>query len=128
MSLTDAISINVEVNPDQKDRSGHQTDSDDFVFYWPSVMGPTATVLAYWFARYASVCGPTDWNLDELAAALAISRSKLTSTLNRLDSFKVGTFVDCTHFHINMYLPLLSERRLRKYPPHLADAYRARFL
>jgi hypothetical protein len=128
MSLSDAISIHVAGNPERVDRTGLQTDSDDFLFYWPARIGPTGTLVAYRFARYATVYGPVEWNLDELAATLSVPRSRLTATLNRLDSFGVGTFVDCTHFHINLYLPHLSERRLRNFPPELAYAYRARFL
>jgi len=39
----------------------HRTDSDD-ICWWLPVIGPTATVLAYLFARHAKpeACWPTD--------------------------------------------------------------------
>ena len=127
MSLSLAATINVDAHPIQPDPAVHQTDSDDLIFWWSSVIGPTGVVLAHRLARYTAAYGATDWDLDELAQLCGVSRSRLIATLDRLHQYGVISFIDCTHVLIHLWLPALTDRRLTRLPAHVAADYRRRY-
>jgi hypothetical protein len=102
----------------------HRTDSDD-IFWWLPVIGPTASALAFIFARHthgAESCWPT----EDLArmVGLAANRSKLWVTLERLHRFGVTTFVSTDTLTVRLWLPALSDRQLARLPNAMAVAYR----
>ena len=102
----------------------HRTDSDD-IWWWLPILGPTATVLAYLFARHAAA-GDTCWPTDALARmiGLAGNRSKLWVSLERLDRFRVARFVSTDTLTIRLWLPALTARQLARLPEAMAAAYR----
>jgi hypothetical protein len=102
----------------------HRTDSDD-ILWWLPVIGPTASALAFIFARHtaqAESCWPT----DDLArmVGLAGNRSKLWVSLDRLHRFGVTTFVSTDTLTVRLWLPALSDRQLARLPDAMAMAYR----
>ncbi len=102
----------------------HRTDSDD-LGWWLPIIGPTASVLAYRFARHAAHCDAC-WPTDDLAhkVGLAGNRCKLWQSLDRLHRFHVATFVSTDTLTIRLWLPALSERQLARLPEPMAAAYR----
>ena len=108
------------------DTSGvHRTDSED-ICWWLPVIGPTATVLAYLFARHAAQ-SETCWSTDTLACmtGLAGNRSKLWASLERLDRFHVARFVSTDTLTIRLWLPALTARHVARLPEAMAAAYRS---
>jgi hypothetical protein len=83
----------------------HVTDSDD-IWWWLPVLGPTATVLAYLLARHAAY-DDTDWDTATLARSVGLggSCSKLWTSLERLATFRVATFVGTDALTVRLYLP-----------------------
>jgi hypothetical protein len=104
----------------------HRTDSDDLWTWWLPVIGPTASVLAYLFARDATRA-ETCWPTEELArmVGLAGNRSKLWQSLERLHRFHVTTFVSTEVLTVRLWLPALTDRQLDRMPAEMAAAYRA---
>ena len=104
----------------------HRTDSED-LWWWLPIIGPTASALAFLFARHAAT-GETCWPTDDLArmVGLAGNRSKLWLSLDRLHRFRVATFVSTDTLTIRLWLPALSDRQLAHLPASMAAAYRPR--
>jgi hypothetical protein len=103
----------------------HRTDTDE-ILWWLPIIGPTATALAFLFARHAGH-GETCWPTDDLArmVGLAGNRSKLWVSLERLHRFHVTTFVSTDTLTVRLWLPPLTERQLARLPDALAIAYRS---
>jgi hypothetical protein len=102
----------------------HRTDSDE-IFWWLPVLGPTASALAFIFARHtrqAESCWPT----EDLArmVGLAGNLSKLWVCLERLHRFGVTTFLSTDTLTVRLWLPALSDRQLARLPQAMAIAYR----
>lgn len=93
--------------------------------WWLPVLGPTATVLAYLLARHVA-CDDTDWDTATLARSVGLggSCSKLWTSLERLATFRVATFLGTDALTVRLYLPALSSRNLASLPGCLAAAYR----
>jgi hypothetical protein len=102
----------------------HRTDSDD-IFWWLPVIGPTASALAFIFARNAARA-ESCWPTEDLArmVGLAGNRSKLWISLERLHRFGVTTFVSTDTLTVRLWLPALSDRQLARLPEAMAVAYR----
>ena len=102
----------------------HHTDSDE-IFWWLPVLGPTASALAFIFARHA-VPAESCWPTEDLASivGLAGNRSKLWVSLERLHRFGVTTFVSTDTLTVRLWLPALSDRQLARLPEAMAVAYR----
>ena len=85
--------------------------------WWLPIIGPTASALAYLFARHAAT-GETCWPTDDLArmVGLAGNRSRLWLSLDRLHRFRVATFVSTDTLTIRLWLPALSDRQLAHLP------------
>ena len=103
----------------------HRTDSED-LWWWLPIIGPTASSLAFIFARHAAQ-GETCWPTDDLArmVGLAGNRSKLWVSLERLHRFHVTTFVSTDTLTVRLWLPALTERQVARLPDALAIAYRS---
>jgi hypothetical protein len=104
----------------------HRTDSDDLWAWWLPVIGPTASAVAFLFARqaaHADACWPT----EDLArmVGLAGHRSKLWQTLDRLHRFHVTTFVSTDTLTVRLWLPALTDRQLARLPEALVLVYRS---
>ena len=101
----------------------HRTDSED-LWWWLPIIGPTASALAFLFARDAAT-GETCWATDDLArmVGLAGNRSKLWQSLDRLHRFRVATFVSTDTLTIRLWLPALTDRQLAHLPTSMAAAY-----
>jgi hypothetical protein len=102
----------------------HRTDSDDFL-WWLPILGPTASILAFVFARHAART-ESCWPTEDLArvVGLAGNRSKLWVSLDRLHRFGVATFVSTDTLTIRLWLPALTDRQLGRLPEAMAIAYR----
>jgi hypothetical protein len=102
----------------------HRTDSDD-LWWWLPIIGPTASALAYLFARHAATA-EASWPTDDLArmVGLAGNRSRLWLSLDRLHRFRVATFVSTDTLTIRLWLPALSDRQLAHLPAAMVAAYR----
>ena len=102
----------------------HRTDSDDLC-WWLPILGPTASVLAFRFARHAAQA-ESCWPTDDLArmVGLAGNRSRLWLSLERLHRFHVTTFVSTDTLTIRLWLPALSHGQRALLPESLASAYR----
>jgi hypothetical protein len=93
--------------------------------WWLPVIGPTASALAFIFARHAR--GPEScWPTEDLArmVGLAGNRSKLWVSLERLHRFGVTTFVSTDTLTVRLRLPALTDRQLARLPEAMAIAYR----
>jgi hypothetical protein len=103
----------------------HRTDSDE-ILWWLPTLGPTASALAFVFARHAAH-GEMCWPTDDLArmVGLAGNRSKLWVSLERLHRFHVTTFVSTDTLTVRLCLPALTERQLAQLPDAVAIAYRS---
>jgi hypothetical protein len=103
----------------------HRTDSDD-ILWWLPILGPTASALAFIFARHAAQ-GQMCWPTDDLARMVGLSgnRSRLWVSLERLHRFHVTTFVSTDTLTVRLWLPALTERQLSRLPEALAIAYRS---
>ena len=84
MTITLAPTVTVEAHPVPVAHPVHQTDSDDLLFWWTAIIGPSAASLAHRLARYATVHGPIDWDLTDLAQLTGINTTRLNSTFERL--------------------------------------------
>jgi hypothetical protein len=103
----------------------HRTDTDE-ILWWLPILGPTASALAFIFARHAAH-DETCWPTDDLArmVGLAGNRSKLWVSLERLHRFHVTTFVSTDTLTVRLWLPALTDRQLARLPDALAIAYRS---
>ncbi len=104
----------------------HRTDSDDLWAWWLPIIGPTASSLAFLFARHAAQAD-TCWPTQDLArmVGLAGNRSKLWMSLERLHRFHVTTFVSTDTLTIRLWLPALTDRQLARLPEAMALVYRS---
>ena len=93
--------------------------------WWLPVIGPTATILAYTFARNTAPTG-TVWEIGPLAqrVGLAGNRSRLWSSLDRLDLFGVARFHATDILTIRTQLPPLTERQAARLPAEMVVNYR----
>jgi hypothetical protein len=105
----------------------HRADSDDLWAWWLPIIGPTASTLAFLFARHAARA-ETCWPTGDLArmVGLAGNCSKLWMSLERLHRFHVTTFVSTDTFTIRLWLPALTDRQLARLPEAVAIVYRSR--
>jgi hypothetical protein len=104
----------------------HRTDSDDLWTWWLPIIGPTASTLAFLFARHAAY-GESSWPTEDLArmVGLAGNRSKLWMSLERLHRFHITTFVSEGTLTIRLWLPALTDRQLARLPESMAATYRS---
>jgi hypothetical protein len=102
----------------------HRTDSDE-IAWWLPVIGPTASALAFIFARHTAQAEPC-WPTEDLArmVGLAGNRSKLSVSLERLHRFGMTIFVSTDTLTVRLWLPALSDRQLARLPEAMAVAYR----
>jgi hypothetical protein len=102
----------------------HRTDSED-LWWWLPIIGPTASTVAYLFARHAAGGGEVSWPTGELAVRVGLggNRSKLWMSLDRLHRFAVATFVSTDTLTIRLWLPALTDRQLARLPYAMAVAY-----
>ena len=103
----------------------HRTDSDD-IGWWLPILGPTSSWLAYLLARHATTEPDTCWDIATLAHMLGLvgNQSKLWASFERLQMFGAAQFLATDVLTLRLWLPALTDRRLDKLPPPLADAYR----
>ena len=115
----DRITVCLDTTP-----GPHRTDSDE-IGWWLPVIGPTATILAYTFARNTAPTG-TVWEIGPLAqrVGLAGNRSRLWSSLDRLDLFGVAHFHATDILTIRTQLPPLTERQAARLPADMVVDYR----
>jgi hypothetical protein len=101
----------------------HHTDSDE-IGWWLPVIGPTATILAYTFARQTATNGSI-WDTSTLAqrVGLAGNRSRLWASLDRLEMFSLAHFHATDILTIRTELPALTERQAERLPADLAARY-----
>ncbi len=101
----------------------HRTDSDE-IGWWLPVIGPTATILAYTFARQTAPAGSI-WDTSELAqrVGLAGNRSRLWASLDRLEMFGLARFHATDILTIRTQLPALTERQAERLPADHAARY-----
>ena len=121
MSTTDRpeqITVCLDTTP-----GAHRTDSDE-IGWWLPIIGPTATILAYTFARQTAAAG-TIWETSALAqrVGLAGNRSRLWASLDRLDMFGLAHFHATDILTIRTQLPALTERQAERLPADLATRY-----
>ena len=128
MTITLAPTVTVETHPIAVVHPVHQTDSDDVLFWWTAIIGPSAASLAHRLARYATVHGPIDWELDELAQLTGINVARLTASFERLKWFGIISITSPAHVYIRPWLPALSLRLLDRLPADVAEDYHARFI
>ena len=104
----------------------HRTDSDDLWAWWLPIIGPTASALAFLFARHAARA-ETCWPTEDLArmVGLAGNRNKLWMSLERLHRFHVITFVSTDTLTVRLWLPALTDRQLARLPEAIVLVYRA---
>ena len=128
ITLAATVTVTVEAHPVAVAHPVHQTDSDDVLFWWTAIIGPSATSLAHRLARYATVHGPLDWDLEELAQLTGINVARLTASFERLKWFGVISITSPAHVYIRLWLPTLSPRLLDRLPALVAEDYHTRFV
>jgi hypothetical protein len=94
--------------------------------WWLPILGPTASALAFIFARHAAQT-ESCWPTDDLArmVGLAGNRSKLWVSLERLQRFHVTAFVSTDTLTVRLWLPALTDRQLSRLPEAMTIAYRS---
>ena len=128
MTITLAPTVTVETHPIAVVHPVHQTDSDDVLFWWTAIIGPSAASLAHRLARYATVHGPIDWDLTDLAQLTGINTTRLNSTFERLKWFGIISITSPARIYIRPWLPALSPRLIDRLPADVAEDYHTRFI
>jgi len=93
--------------------------------FWTPIVGPTAALMAFRFARDCTRHDtPAQWRLDVLAATFGVAPAVARRAIDRLAQFGVAARRDDT-IAIRLMLPPLPARLRQRLPDHLALEYEA---
>jgi hypothetical protein len=115
----DALTITEWTDPLVDRATWVRLDSNEALFWWTPILGPSAILIAHRFASALADIDRVLWQSDDLAGTFGLSNATLTRTLDRLVKFGVIHSPWTGLIEARRWMPPMTARHIERLPAYM---------